>query len=253
MQTDATFNTNKLHLPLSVIVGITNTFKTFPIAFCFITSESTEAFEFVNTQLKELMFYDRSGPAVIVGDFSKGLGAAMVRCGGQARQADGGEMSEGLRLSFGASVKMKEGCILQLCEWHAVEAIKKRLVVADQYIKERREELTDYIWDWVKSSTVTVLEERRERLLMELKTSEREYLITFYQSKEPQFIRAYTKQYPNLGVHSTQRNESYHVVVKAVVHRQLSLPDAVRQLHNHVKQLAENINEKINRQRKSLP
>ncbi len=105
----------------------------------------------------------------------------------------------------------------------------------------------------MKSFTVTVLEEQRERLLMKLKTSEREYLITFYQPKEPQFIRAYTKQYPNLGVHSTQRNESYHVVVKAVVHRQLSLPDAVRQLRNHVKQLAENINEEINRQRKSLP
>jgi len=42
------------------------------------------------------------------------------------------------------------------------------------------------------------------------------------------------------------------VVVKAVVHQQLLLPDAVHQLHDHVKQLAENINEKINRQRKSL-
>ncbi|KAJ0128214.1 Uncharacterized protein HZ326_28691 [Fusarium oxysporum f. sp. albedinis] len=38
MQTDATFNTNCLHLPLSVIVGITNTGKTFPLAFAFITS-----------------------------------------------------------------------------------------------------------------------------------------------------------------------------------------------------------------------
>jgi len=43
------------------------------------------------------------------------------------------------------------------------------------------------------------------------------------------------------------------VVVKAVVHRQLSLPEAVHQLRDHVKQLAEGINEEINRQRKSLP
>ncbi|XP_044717077.1 MULE transposase domain-containing protein [Hirsutella rhossiliensis] len=55
MQTDATFNTNCLHLPLSVIVGITNTGKTFPLAFAFITSESAEAFEFVNAQLAELV------------------------------------------------------------------------------------------------------------------------------------------------------------------------------------------------------
>ncbi|XP_044723742.1 MULE transposase domain-containing protein [Hirsutella rhossiliensis] len=58
MQTDATFNTNCLHLPLSVIVGITNTGKTFPLAFAFITSESAEAFEFVNAQLAELVWYD---------------------------------------------------------------------------------------------------------------------------------------------------------------------------------------------------
>jgi len=37
-----------------------------------------------------------------------------------------------------------------------------------------------------------------------------------------------------------------------VVHQQLSLSDAVCQLCNHVKQLVKNINEKINRQRKSL-
>ena len=157
MQTDAMFNTNKLHLSLSVIVEIINTFKTFSIAFCFIISELTETFEFVNTQLKKLMFYDRSDPAVIVEDFSKNLNAVMTKCEGQARQADREkevnkdvkadreEMSEESRLSFKASVKMKKDCILQLCEWHAVEAIKKRLVIADQYIKKRQKKLTDYI------------------------------------------------------------------------------------------------------------
>jgi len=128
MQTDATFNTIKLHLPLSVIVEITNTFKTFSIAFCFIISELTETFEFVNTQLKKLMFYNHSNLTVIVENFSKSLNAVMVRCEGQAKQvnkekevnkdvkADEEEMSEELRLSFRASVKMKKDCILQLCE-----------------------------------------------------------------------------------------------------------------------------------------
>ena len=264
MQTDATFNTIKLHLPLSVIVEITNTFKAFSIAFCFIISELTETFEFVNTQLKKLMFYNHSNLTVIVENFSKSLNAVMVRCEGQAKQinkekevnkdvkADEEEMSEELRLSFKASVKMKKDCILQLCEWHAVKAIKKRLVVADQYIKKRWKKLSNYIWDWMKSFIITVLKKQWEHLLMKLKTSEREYLIIFYQLKKPQFIKAYIKQYLNLDVHFTQQNKSYHVVVKAVVHQQLLLPDAVHQLHDHVKQLAENINEKINRQRKSL-
>ncbi len=104
----------------------------------------------------------------------------------------------------------------------------------------------------MKSSTITVLKKQQEHLLMKLKTSEREYLIIFYQLKKSQFIKAYIKQYPNLDVHFTQQNESYHVVVKAVVHQQLSLPDAVHQLHNYVKQLVKNINKEINRQRKSL-
>jgi hypothetical protein len=46
-ETDATFNTNKLRLPLSIMVGITNTGKTFLMAMCYITSESCESFEFV--------------------------------------------------------------------------------------------------------------------------------------------------------------------------------------------------------------
>jgi len=52
----------------------------------------------------------------------------MIRCEEQTRQADREkevnkdvkadeeEMSEGLRLSFKASVKMKKDCILQLCK-----------------------------------------------------------------------------------------------------------------------------------------
>jgi hypothetical protein len=46
-KTDATFNTNRLKLPLSVMVGIDNYGKTFPIAYCYITSESAASFKFV--------------------------------------------------------------------------------------------------------------------------------------------------------------------------------------------------------------
>ena len=47
LETDATFNTNKLNLPLSVLVGITNTDLSFPVAYCYITSESAECFTFI--------------------------------------------------------------------------------------------------------------------------------------------------------------------------------------------------------------
>jgi len=44
---DATFNTNRLKLPLSVMVGIDNCGKTFLIAYCYITSELAASFKFV--------------------------------------------------------------------------------------------------------------------------------------------------------------------------------------------------------------
>jgi hypothetical protein len=57
---NATFNTNTRRLPLSVIVGIDNTGHMFPMAFMFITSESTKSFKFANEYLTDLCFYNYS-------------------------------------------------------------------------------------------------------------------------------------------------------------------------------------------------
>jgi len=45
---DDTFNTNELKMPLSILVGITNTGQTFPLAFMFISTESAEMFHWVH-------------------------------------------------------------------------------------------------------------------------------------------------------------------------------------------------------------
>jgi hypothetical protein len=77
-ETDATFNTNSLKLLLSVIVGINNCRKTFPIVYYYITLESTASFKFVVDQLSDLAFYNCLEATVIVRDFAKGLRAACV-------------------------------------------------------------------------------------------------------------------------------------------------------------------------------
>jgi len=77
-EADATFNTNELRLPLSVMVGITNTSNTFLIAIAYITLESAESFEFVQHELTKYVFFDCPEAAVIVADFTKGLGAAII-------------------------------------------------------------------------------------------------------------------------------------------------------------------------------
>lgn len=128
-ETDATFNTIELRMPVSILVGVLNTVKTFPFALCFITSETTASFEFMEDQLDDLFSHNCPRPRLICGDFAKGLASAIAE-----REAEHQEAGH------------RETYILQLCEWHAVEAIKYHLVVAGRYPKELHEKIIDLIW-----------------------------------------------------------------------------------------------------------
>ena len=77
-KTNATFNTNRLKLSLSVIVSINNYSKTFLVAYCYITLEATASFKFVANQLSDLVFYNCPKAVVVVKDFLKGLAAAIA-------------------------------------------------------------------------------------------------------------------------------------------------------------------------------
>jgi hypothetical protein len=267
-ETDATFNTNRLKLPLSVMVGIDNRGKTFPMAYCYITSESAASFKFVADQLSDLVFYDCPEAAVVVGDFSKGLGAAMA-----AKAAvDLGltEITEeplvcledeDEELPRAAEVVVHEGLnhgqpqhvLLQLCEWHAVAAIKRRLIAAGKYSKERRDELISMIWDWVKAPSIEELDKCRSKLLEALDGKEVEYIQGYYQPKEYQFCRAYTQTYMNLGVHTTQRSESNHYVLKARLHKNLPVSRAIQIIQDQTRRLGREYDADINQQRRTTP
>jgi hypothetical protein len=60
------------------MVGITNTSKTFPLAYCYITSKSAKSFNFVVGELTKYVFYNCFKAAVIYANFIKGLGAAIA-------------------------------------------------------------------------------------------------------------------------------------------------------------------------------
>ncbi len=94
---------------------------------------------------------------------------------------------------------------------------------------------------------------RRKKLLAELHEPEQRYLKENWEPKERQFVRAYTRGYPNLGCNSTQRNESYHVVVKESLNRQLPLQKSCRKLAESLKKLATSITEEEDRSRVDLP
>jgi len=71
------------------MVGITNTRKTFLLAYCYITSESAKSFDFVVGELTKYVFYDCPEAAVICADFTKGLGASIAaRALRDAREED---------------------------------------------------------------------------------------------------------------------------------------------------------------------
>jgi hypothetical protein len=127
------------------------------------------------------------------------------------------------------------------------------LVTAGRYKKEKRDELISIIWDWVKAPSVEDLDERRGKLLEALHSEEAVYIQSYYRPKEYQFCRAYTQTYLNLGVHSTQRNESYHNVVKARLNKNMPISKAIQVIVEQTKELGRLYDAEINHQRRTIP
>ena len=226
-----------------------------------ITSESAASFKFAADQLMDLVFYDCPEAAVIVGDFSKGLGAAVAAKAAVDLEITAvteeplicppdcdEELPEAAKVAVDETLGRRQYVLLQLCEWHAVSAIKKRLVAAGKYSKERRDELISIIWDWVQAPSVEKLDECRSKLLAALGSKEAEYIESYYRPKEHQFCRAYTCTYLNLGVHSTQRNESYHNVVKAKLNKNMPISKAIKIIIEQTKELGYQYDVEINQQ-----
>ena len=113
-----------------MIVGIINTKKTFPLAYCYITSELAKSFVFVIGELTKYVFHNCPKALVIYVDFTKGLGASIVAWAlRDAREEDEAIQQRRLKprelpnvsaLQLGSG---EEETILQLCEWHTAKAI----------------------------------------------------------------------------------------------------------------------------------
>jgi hypothetical protein len=84
-----------------------------------------------------------------------------------------------------------------------------------------------------------------------LDSKEAKYIQSYYQPKESQFCQAYTQTYLNLGVYSTQQNESYYNVVKAKLYKNISISKAVQIIVEKTKDLGQRYNAEINQQRRT--
>ena len=157
-------------MPLSILLGVTNTMSSFPAAYTFISSESAEAFKFINACCKELFFWDDCpGPAVMLGDFSLGLSAAMIKKAGVSMVETGMNQAYEMVNHLDA---LESDCALQWCSWHAAEAVKARLI-KEGYPKETREAkdvgIHSLIWNWIQSPTINELHLNRQILAASLR------------------------------------------------------------------------------------
>jgi len=292
-ETDATFNTNEKRLLLQCFVGIDNTNSTFEFLQAFSTAESARNIRFILQVLQDYFFYDCPGFAVLAGDFGTGLSAGFAQKAAEdTREAERQLAHKGkqnqvetvpdeLQLEYYPLPTARpeyepdsqtiiidndwvraieptviginqERVILQFCTWHGVEAIKRRLI-AKGYTKERREDINNLIWEWIKAPDFDTLEDARNKLISRLNISDKEYLVGWYQPKEPQFCHAYTRQYRNLGVHSTQRVEGNHPLLTANLHKTLKVSDAVFRICNRLESLIEDYEQRLSRSRISEP
>jgi hypothetical protein len=203
IQVDGTFNTNRIRMPLIDCLGVSNTGGSFIFAFCFVTSESSENWGFVLQCLEQTVYDGLPLPRVVIAD--QGLG---------------------LRSVF-ASVWPDS--VLQFCEWHAAQNVKKRLAT-QRYKKEEREAIMLLVWAYIWSASEEQLEERRSIMLAAMRPLERTYIETHWKPKEVQVIRLYTASNPNLNCFSSQREEGMHPMVKTILNHQLRLDEAVQRL-----------------------
>src|SRR6266487_2143327 len=292
-QTDATFNTNEKRLLLQCFIGIDNTNSTFEFLQAFSTAESARNIRFILQVLQDYYFYDCPGFAVLAGDFGSGLSAGFAQKAAEdtrevekqlahkGKQNQLENVPDELQLDdyplptarpeyepdsqtiivdtdWVRAVEPtvvtinQEKAILQFCTWHGAEAIKRRLITKG-YTKERRDNINNLIWEWIKAPDFDTLEEARDKLIFSLNNSDKEYLVGWYQPKEPQFCHACTRQYRNLGVHATQRVEGNHFLLTANLHKNLKVSDAVFRICNRLESLIEDYEQRLSRSRISEP
>jgi hypothetical protein len=216
IQVDGTFNTNKIRMPLINCLGVTNTSKSFVFAFAFVTSESADNWGFVLECLGQVVYNGLPFPRVVIAD--QGLG---------------------LRSVFES---VWPHCVLQFCEWHAAENVKKRLA-NNGYKKKEREVIMRLVWAYIQSATEEDLEANRAVMMGRMKLGEQTYINTHWRPKEKQIIRCFTSLNPNLNCFSSQRDEGMHPMIKTVLNPQIRLDEAVGRLDTEMKLAIERIQE----------
>ena len=90
--------------------------------------------------------------------------------------------------------------------------------------------LKDLAYAYIQSANEEELKNSRTVLYNRLKKGAKEYIENTWRHKESRVVRCYTRLNFNLDCHSSQRSESYHVVLKQMTNGQLSLENSAKML-----------------------
>jgi hypothetical protein len=160
-----------------VVVGIDNCDGPSCILLYYLRISSL--FKFVTDQLSDLAFDGCPEPTVIVGDFSKGLGAVGAACAAEAALAEMineppvcPERDEGLPEAAEAIIGESQGApqriVCSFANGMLLMPSRNGWHIAVGRYKERWDELISVIWDWVKAPSIKDLDKRRGKVVRDL-------------------------------------------------------------------------------------
>ena len=131
-----TFNTNYTRLLLRVITGVTNYSSSFTAVYLYIKAESARAWRQFIKQYARVYQLEAQPPKVVVADLGKGLHVALL------------------------DSKLLTST-LQFCQWHAFQAIRKKINSKAHsgrgYNRKRRIRIKDHIQLYLQAATIEEL------------------------------------------------------------------------------------------------
>lgn len=151
-----------------------------------------------------------------------------------------GDQNSGLTTSIPRAFP---GTEQQLCDWHAVQAMEKKMRDLGTPWDDIKTIYKAKCWEYIKSSTEDELTTNRRALGQSVGPLFMKYLENTWIPKEPKVIHFYTRKYANLGSTSSQRSESYHDTIRELVNAQLSLEDSVKRLMMKVNSIVKDIDQ----------
>lgn len=128
-----------------------------------------------------------------------------------------------------------------------------RVAKSRGYNGAKREEIHDLTWQWVTSSTASDLNSNRGLLLAQLDLAEQLYMKENWLPKESLVVTCFVALHPNLGAVTTQRNESMHPVIKAILNTQVTLETAFNNIRSELRRMHRLIREKEEESRTKRP